>query len=63
MWWRYGCGWELEGNGEGRIYEEYNTGELFWVGTDEYFTWESCLDCGTSWEWEECSGMWYRFGC
>ena len=76
MWWRYGCDWELEGDGWGWIYEAWNDDtweyDTFWVSGDEYSTWESCNGdnwtwdddyCWNEWNWEDCSQMWWRSAC
>ena len=74
MWWRYGCDWELEGDGWGWIYEAWNddswTWDTFWVSGDEFSTWDSCngdywVDeyCYNEWNWEDCSQMWWRNAC
>ena len=77
MWWRSACDWELEGDGCGWIYEDYWTWEEYWVSCDEFNSWDSCNGddyweddywyedeyCYNEWNWEDCSQMWWRYGC
>ena len=46
--WRDPCDWEIEGDGCGWIYGDFNwdswTYEFNWVSCDDWSSWDSCKD-------------------